>query len=90
MQFVVGPDGQPTAALVDIASWQRLVALLEEAEDQGLLRGYLARRRAARTPKGLGLISWEQAEAELDIPAELRWMAWRPAAYGWSSGGSST
>jgi hypothetical protein len=61
-QFMVGPDGQPTAALVEIATWPALVARLEEAEDQGLLRAYLARRRTARSPEELGLISWEQAE----------------------------
>jgi hypothetical protein len=66
VQFVVGPDGQPTAALVEISAWQALVALLEEAEDQGLLRAYLARRRTARSPEELGLISWEQAEEALD------------------------
>lgn len=70
IKFVVGPDGQPTAALVEIALWQRLVELLEEAEDQGLLRSYLVRRRTARTPEDLGLVSWEQAEAELDTREE--------------------
>ena len=34
VRFVVGPDGRPTATLVDIAAWQRVVELLEEAEDQ--------------------------------------------------------
>ena len=66
VQFVVGPDGQPTAALVEIDTWQALVSMLEEAEDQGLLRAYLARRRTARSPEELGLISWEQAEEALD------------------------
>ena len=70
VQFVVGPDGQPTAALIDIGAWQALVALLEEAEDQGLLRAYLARRRVARSPEEMGLISWEQAEARLDEGAD--------------------
>jgi hypothetical protein len=70
VKFVVGPDGQPTAALVDITAWQRVVDLLEEAEDQGLLRAYLTRRRAARSPEELGLVSWEQAEAELDAREE--------------------
>lgn len=70
VKFVVGPDGQPTAALVDIAAWQRVVELLEEAEDQGLLRAYLARRRTARTAEETGLVSWEQAEAELDAREE--------------------
>jgi hypothetical protein len=66
VQFVVGPDGHPTAALIDITAWQQLIALLEEAEDQGLIRSYLLRRRAAQTPEALGLIPWEQAEAALD------------------------
>lgn len=70
VKFVVGPDGRPTAALVDIVAWQHLVDLLEEAEDQGMLRDYLVRRRAARNPEELGLISWEQAEAELDAREE--------------------
>jgi hypothetical protein len=63
VQFVVGPDGQPTAALVEIDTWQALVDLLEEAEDQGLLRAYLARRRTARSPEEMGLISWEAGRA---------------------------
>ena len=66
MQFVVSPDGQATAALINIATWRALVVMLEEAEDQSLLRGYLARRRAARSPAEIGLIAWEQAEAALD------------------------
>jgi hypothetical protein len=66
VQFVVGPDGQPTAALVEIGAWQALVSMLEEAEDQGLLRAYLARRRTTRSPEEMGLISWEQAEEALD------------------------
>jgi hypothetical protein len=66
VQFVVGPDGKPTAALIDIITWQAVVAMLEEAEDQGVLRAYLTRRKTAGTPEELGLIPWEQAEAELD------------------------
>ena len=66
VQFVVGPDGQPTAALVNIGAWRSLMALLEEAEDQGLLRAYLARRQSARSPEDLGLVPWEQAEQVLD------------------------
>jgi hypothetical protein len=65
VQFVVGPDGRPTAALIDITAWHALVAMLEEAEDQGMLRAYVTRRLAAGTPEELGLIPWEQAEEEL-------------------------
>jgi hypothetical protein len=66
VQFVVGSDGKPTAALIDITTWQAMVAMLEEAEDHGVLRTYLARRKTAGSPEELGLIPWEQAEAQLD------------------------
>ena len=62
VQFVVGPDGQPTAAIVEIATWQALLSLLEEAEDQAMLRAYLARRWTARSPEEMGLMSWEQTQ----------------------------
>lgn len=66
VQFMVGSDGKPTAALIDITTWQAVVAMLEEAEDHGVLRAYLHRRKTAGSPEELGLISWEQAEAQLD------------------------
>ena len=66
VQFVVGKDGKPTAALLDIAAWQAIVDALEEAEDQGLFRSYLARRATANSPEEMGAIPWEKAEAELD------------------------
>ena len=66
VKFVVGSDGQPTAAVVDIAAWHQLVDLLEEAEDQGVIRAYLLRRRTHANAESRGLISWERAEAMLD------------------------
>ena len=66
VRYVVDNKGEPTAALVDIATWQAIANMLEEAEDQGLLRPYLARRSSAKSPEEMGLIPWEQAEAELD------------------------
>lgn len=70
VQFVVGADGKPTAALLDIATWQAVVALLEDAEDHGVVRDYLARRQEAHSPEAMGLIPWEQAEARLDAAEE--------------------
>ncbi len=32
VQFVVGEKGEPTAALLDIATWQMVVEILEETE----------------------------------------------------------
>ncbi|MCU0491979.1 MAG: hypothetical protein MUD01_10345 [Chloroflexaceae bacterium] len=66
VRFVVDEHGEPTAALLDIATWQQVVQLLEEAEDQGLVRSYLERRRTAATPEAMGLVPWEEVEAELN------------------------
>jgi len=66
VQFVVGKNGQPTAALLDIMTWQVVVSMLEEAEDQGLLQAYLMRRRTAKSPADMGLIPWEVVEADID------------------------
>jgi hypothetical protein len=70
VRFVVGANGKPTAALIDIAAWQHIIALLEEAEDQGLLRSYLLRRKQTEDPSVVGLIPWEEAEAILDARME--------------------
>jgi hypothetical protein len=71
VKFVVGADGQPTAAVLDIEIYRTLVTMLEEAEDQGLLRAYLARRRATQSPGEMGLIAWEEAEAALDAREDI-------------------
>lgn len=68
VQFVVGPSGKPTGALVSIEVWQEIVRLLEEAEDQGLIRTYLMRRRRATSPEAMGLLAWDEVQAELDTP----------------------
>ena len=70
VRFVVGSNGQPTAALIDIAAWQQVIELLEEAEDQGLLRTYLQRRKVTKDPRAMGFLTWEEAEAILDASVE--------------------
>jgi len=45
VEFIVGRDGKPRAAVLDIAAWEALIAWLEDAEDLGLAMDYLARRR---------------------------------------------
>jgi hypothetical protein len=39
---------------------------LEDAEDLGLAMDYVARRRTAASPEAMGLVPWEEVEAELD------------------------
>ena len=65
--YVVGVDGQATAVLVDIATWQRIIAYLEDAEDNTILRTVatdLAVLAQGQQPDGWK--SWEEFEAELD------------------------
>ncbi len=65
--YVVGADGEPTAVLVDIATWQALIRRLEDAEDMEVLREMaedLAVLAESRRPAGWK--SWEEFEAEID------------------------
>lgn len=66
VEFIVGRDGKPRAAVLDMAAWEALVAWLEDTEDLGLALDYLARRREAASPEAMGLVPWEEVEAELD------------------------
>jgi hypothetical protein len=47
IRFVVGSDGRPEAVQVDIQTWQKIIAALEDAEDLGLARAALAELDAA-------------------------------------------
>ena len=60
VQFVVNREGRPTAAVLDIAAWEALVSILEDAEDVKVVRERLKdwRRKRAWT-------RWEDFEAEL-------------------------
>jgi hypothetical protein len=65
--YVVGPDGQPTAVLVDLATWKSIIERLEDQEDSEILR------EASEDLKTLtggdrpaGWKTWDEFEAELD------------------------
>ena len=66
VEFIVGRDGKPRAAVLDMAAWEALMDWLEDAEDLGLAMDYLARRRAAASPEAMGLVPWEEVEAEVE------------------------
>ena len=67
IRFVVGEQGKPTAVLVDIATWERILEALEDAEDVHLAHQALAAIDAAGGDlQKAGLISWEQARLALE------------------------
>ncbi len=57
VQFLVDPDGNKRAVVIEYSIWEELLALLEELEDAEEIR----RLREA----GEEAISWEEAKAEL-------------------------
>jgi len=67
VEFIVGRDGKPRAAVLDMADWEALIDWLEDAEDLGLAMDYVVRRRVAASPEAMGLVPWEEVEAELDV-----------------------
>ena len=65
--YLVGADGRATAVVVDIATWQKIIAYLEDAEDSEILRAAtkdLALLAQGQRPDGWK--SWEEFETELD------------------------
>ena len=64
IQFVVGAMGKPTAVLVNISTWERILEALEDAEDVALAKEALASLDSAGgDPEKAGFISWEKARA---------------------------
>ncbi|HEY4691038.1 MAG TPA: hypothetical protein VIK33_17135 [Anaerolineae bacterium] len=64
--YVVGPDGQPAAVLVDLATWKSIVERLEDQEDSDILRQAAADLEVlARGERPNGWKAWEEFEAEL-------------------------
>jgi hypothetical protein len=65
--YIVGPDGQPTAVLLDWTTWRSLVEQLEDHQDLAILRDAQADlQKLARHERPSGWKSWEEFEAELD------------------------
>ena len=67
VQYVIGADGKPTAVLLSIAEWERIIEALEDAEDLEIVQRALDELEAAGgDPEKAGYISWEQARAEFE------------------------
>jgi len=67
IQFVIGAEGKPTAVLVDIATWERIIETLEDAEDLTLAKDTLAALDAAGGDlEKAGFVPWEKIRSELE------------------------
>ena len=65
--YVIGPDGQPTAVLLDWATWKSIIERLEATEDNEILRAAMTDiQMLTRHERPTGWKSWEAFEAELD------------------------
>jgi hypothetical protein len=65
--FVVGNEGKPTAVLIDITLWERILDALEDAEDIMLVKETLASIDAVGGDlENAGFVSWKSARAELE------------------------
>ena len=68
VQFVLGSEGKPTAVLIDITTWERIIDALEDVEDVPLVKDTLALLDAAAgDPIEAGFIPWEKARSELEM-----------------------
>ena len=62
VEFIVGRDGKPWAAVLDMAAWEALINWLEDVEDWSIVQAALPRLRMG--PEKAGLLRWEDVEAE--------------------------
>ena len=65
--FVVGADGRPTAVVIDLATWQAIVAYREDEQDSEIM--HEAAEDLASLGRGehpAGWKTWGAFEAELD------------------------
>jgi len=62
VEFIVGRDGKPRAAVLEIAAWEALIDWLEDVEDRAIVRAALPRLRMG--PEKAGALRWEDVEAE--------------------------
>ena len=60
VRFVVDLQGNPSAAVVDMPTWEALLDVLEEVEDLEIVRERLVRWRSKE-----GWTAWEVFDAEL-------------------------
>jgi hypothetical protein len=60
VRFVVDLEGRPSAAVVDMPTWEALLDVLEEVEDLELVRERLSAWRSKE-----GWTAWELFDAEL-------------------------
>jgi len=58
VKFVVDPDGQQSAVVVDLEVWEQIVTLLEDAEDAEEIK----KARSAKEET----IPWKNAKRDLD------------------------
>ena len=73
IRFVVGTGGEPSGVLLDMATWKRIVQVLEDAEDFSIAKQALAEIDAAGGDlEQAGFLPWEnlRAAAESDVAKE--------------------
>ncbi len=67
VQFVVGPDGQPSAVQLDIETWESLLDWLEDVDDRALVKQVLPKLRSH--PTNAGALRWDNVKADWDDDA---------------------
>ena len=58
VRFVVGHEGKPTDAVINIEVWNKLIECLEDLEDAQTVREGITRLHAAGSPEAAGLIPY--------------------------------
>lgn len=63
-RYVVDPEGDKTDVIVSLATWEGLMAMLEDLDDREVVRQWLPKLRLG--PDASGALSWQDVADEWD------------------------
>jgi hypothetical protein len=67
IHYIVDAEGHPSAAVVDIALWKRLLAWMEDQQDVSEARAALAElETAGNDAERAGWLRWDDVRGDLD------------------------
>jgi len=66
VEFIINRHGKTSGVFLPLAAWETVLTALEDVEDIAVVKDFLTRRATSRSPAEMGLLRWEDVEAEWD------------------------
>ncbi|MBN1139255.1 MAG: hypothetical protein JXM73_21950 [Anaerolineae bacterium] len=63
---MINRQGETQGVFLPLAAWEKVLEALEDIEDLVIARDYVTKRARAHSLKEMGLLNWQDVEAEWD------------------------